>query len=97
MASWGAGAGRERREGRADRNMYLAVKNLSQLGLGDVAEHEAQQLWDSPGLREDSPHLLPCFQAFTQPVVPAAGACAEQRVSAAGLILVGSRPNKAHI
>ena len=36
----------------------------------DLAEHEAEELGQPPGLREDSPHLLPCLQPLTQPVVP---------------------------
>lgn len=60
--------------------MHLAVEDFSQLSLGDVAEHEAQQLRDAPGLGEDRPDLLTGFQTFAQPVVPAARACAEQGV-----------------
>lgn len=37
---------------------------------GDLAEHEAEELGQPPRLREDSPHLLPCLQPLTQPVVP---------------------------
>ncbi len=30
-------------------------------GRGDLAEHEAEELGQPPGLGEDGPHLLPCL------------------------------------
>ena len=51
-------------------SFHLAVEDFSELGLGDVAEHEAEQLGDAPGFWKHCPHLLPRFQALPQPVVP---------------------------
>ena len=36
----------------------------------DLAEHEAEELGQPPGLWEDGPHLLPRLQPLPQPVVP---------------------------
>ena len=87
--------GREVGGGGGGGDMHLAVQNFSQLGLGDVAEHQAEQLRDAPGLREDSPDLLAGFQPFAQPVVPAAEPLAEQgRFNCWSMALAGQRCNR---